>query len=129
MPYLKSGPSTRRRAWLDSLAAVRSDSDTLSGDIGLTADAFGDKWVYPGVVLDYVDAGTYTGKLMVRASGSTYTAKGIMMGTEPVNMKLGDKLVGYYTHARVREDLVECEGSLGSVAAGVKTSLANIEWI
>lgn len=127
MPYEYAGPSYYRREWLDNAMHTLQDSDTLAS-YGLSADARGDIWVEDGTVLDLIDTGGYSGFLKVRESGSTYTAKGILL-SENINLRYGPKIVAYLTHGRVRENLVICEGTAGSVAAGVKTALSEIQWV
>lgn len=118
--------------FLDTTSHYTADSATMNSD-AVAADTYGNKVVYPGTILARILAAerpTYR-QVMVRVSTPTYgpgsdEAVGILRDT--VDLTLGNKLVSFVTHGRVREGLCKDAGTVGTVAAAVKTALSLVEW-
>jgi hypothetical protein len=96
----------------------------------IAANPYQEKLLYPGMVVAVDSA---TSKYVPYSVGASYgtgsdTAVGLLV--EPHDVTMGDKIVAPVWHAVVKESYCFLYGSaLGSVTSGVKTALANIQWV
>lgn len=111
-------------------------TDCVLCDVGLAADTYGQKIVYPGTVIAKITGSSFATyqKCMVKitAGSPSYgpgsdVAYGLLRTL--ANITKGDKLVHLVRAGRVREKLVTDQGTVGTVQSATKTTLSRIEWV
>ncbi len=105
-------------------------ADRIFDSTYLTENAYGEKYIYPGLVIAVC---TGTSKFVPYSAGASYgLGSDTAVGVTHIlyNMTYGDKIVSGIWHGTLREDYCYVYGgALGTIAAGIKTALDDIQWI
>lgn len=133
MPYYNEGRTVGWGQFLET-EITEYGEDIVLTNVGVTADTYGQKIVYPGTVIAKITASNYSTYLqgVVKVAAATYgpgsnVAYGLLRSV--ADLTHGSKLVHLVKAGRVRQALVTDQGTVGTVQAGTKTSLAKIDWV
>ncbi len=133
MPYYKEG---RVVGWGQFLETEIEEygQDIVLTDVGVVADSYGQKVVYPGTVIARItgsNLSTYQ-QGVVKVAAPTYgpgsdVAFGLLRSL--ADLTYGSKLVHLVRGGVAREALVTDQGTVGTVQAATKTALTHIDWV
>ena len=103
-------------------------------NVGLVADSYGQKIVYPGTVIAKItgsNLSTYEQGIVKVASPSYGPGSNVAHGLlrSLADLTNGSKLVHLVKAGRVREELVTDQGTTGTVQTATKTALSRIDWV
>jgi len=135
MPIYKEGRTVGWGQFLET-EVEEYGADCVLCDVGLTADTYGQKIVYPGTVIARItgsNLSTYQKCIVKVTAGSpsygpgSDVAYGLLRTLADVTK--GEKIVHVVRAGRIREKLVTDQGTVGTVQSATKTTLSRIEWV